>query len=99
MRLVYTKPVVDRIAEIEDYFTLQSSAKKAEELIARLLSQAYTLLDHPFRGMPEKYMEHRGKGHRSLIVDRYKVIYYVEDDAVHITDFFDMKQHRSRMRG
>ena len=99
MKLVYTKPVLQRITEIEEYFTQHAAAEKAEALVGQLLAQARTLRDHPLRGAPEKRLKHRGTGHRSLIVGRYKIIYYIHEEEVRITDFFDMKQHRSRMRG
>ena len=41
----------------------------------------------------------RGQGHRCLIVGRFKIVYFVEGDPIHVTDFFDTKQHPSRMRG
>ena len=99
MKLVYTEPARQRLTDIEDYTTAASSEAKARNLIDGLLEKALSLRDHPLRGIPEPRLMKRGQGHRSLIVGRYKIVYYAKGGAVHITDFFDTKQHPSRMRG
>jgi plasmid stabilization system protein ParE len=99
MRLVYTGPVRNRIAEIRNFIASGSSIERADKVIAGLLDQADTLKDHPLRGAPEALLAKKGKGHRGLRVGRYKIIYYSSGDEIWITDFFDTKQHPSRMRG
>ena len=47
----------------------------------------------------EKFLAHRGKGHRSLREGRFLIIYYLDEDTIYITDFFDTKQHPAHMRG
>lgn len=99
MRLVYTKPVRDRIAEIRDHIAADSSIERADKVISALLDKADTLLEHPLRGAPESTLAGKGKGHRGLQAGRYKIVYYVHENEVRVTDFFDTKQHPSRMRG
>ena len=99
MKLIYTEPARQRLTDIEDFITDTSSETKARKLIDGLLEKALSLRDHPLRGIPEPRMMKRGQGHRSLVVGRFKIVYFVEDGTVHITDFFDTKQHPSRMRG
>ena len=99
MKLLYTEPAKQRLADIEDYTTAASSEAKARKLIDGLLDKALGLRDHPLLGMPEPRLAKRGQGHRCLIVGRFKIVYFVEGDPIHVTDFFDTKQHPSRMRG
>lgn len=99
MRLVYTKPVRDRITEIRNYIAADSSIERADKAIANLFDKVDTLLEHPLRGAPESTLAKKGKGHRGLLVGRYKIVYYVHEGEIRITDFFDTKQHPSRMRG
>lgn len=99
MKLSYTLPARQRLVEIEDYFSVHASPKVAAQLVDGLLDKAAGLLKHPKKGKPEKLLAHRGKGHRSLTAGRFLIVYYVDDDTIHITDFFDTRQHPSRMRG
>ena len=78
---------------------MNGSPKAAARLVDSLLAKTLGLLDHPKKGKPEKYLAHRGKGHRSLREGRFLIIYFLDKDTIHITDFFDTKQHPSRMRG
>lgn len=98
MRLVYTNPVRDRIAEIRHFIAAETSFERADKEITALLDKADTLLQHPFRGARVGTLASKGKGHRGLQVGRYKIIYYVQGDEIRITDLFDTKQHPSRIR-
>ena len=99
MKLLYTRPALQRLVEIEDYFSLHASPKVAARLVDGLLAKAHGLLKHPKKGRPEKQLAHRGKGHRSLSAVRFLIIYFVDGDTIHVTDFFDTRQHPVRMRG
>ncbi len=99
MRLSYTLPARQRLVEIEDYFSVHASPKVAVRLVDGLLAKALGLLKHPKKGKPEKFLAHRGLGHRSLSAGRFLIVYYVDGDTIFITDFFDTRQHPSRVRG
>jgi len=99
MKLQYTLPARQRLTEIEDYLTLHSSERTATKVVDGLLKKALSLVDNPRKGRPVRYLAHRGKGHRALSANRYLLVYFVEGDTIFITDFFDTRQHPSRMRG
>ena len=98
MKIVYARPAVDRLLAIEDHYTRHASPKAAMRLVDGLLAKAIGLL-HPLKGRPEPRLAHRGLGHRSLTAGRFLIIYFVEGDTIHITDFFDSRQDPTRMRG
>lgn len=85
--------------EIEDYFTVHASPKAAARLVDGLLDKSFGLLKNPKKGKPEKLLAHRGLGHRSLFAGRILIVYYVDGDTIYVTDFFDTRQHPSRVRG
>lgn len=99
MRLSYTLPARQRLVEIEDYFTVHASPKAAARLVDGLLAKTLGLLKHPKKGRPEKLLAHRGLGHRSLSAGRFLIVYYVDGYTIYITDFFDTRQHPTRVRG
>ena len=77
----------------------ESSEARADKVEACLFDRAMELVLHPLKGPPEPALSILGEGHRFLLLGRYKIIYRVVDDVIHVTDFFDTKQHYSRMRG
>ena len=62
MRLVFTKPVLVRIAEIRDYIASDSSIERADKVISGLLDKVDVLLAHPLLGAPERHLRRRGRG-------------------------------------
>ena len=76
-----------------------SSVERAEKVEERLLLRANELLAEPLKGPPEPHLAELNEGHRFLLLGRYKIIYRIIGEVIHITDFFDTKQHPSRMRG
>lgn len=60
---------------------------------------ADSLINHPYKGQFEEYLEHLGKGHRRLIEGYTKIIYLVKEDCIYITDFFDTRQDPAKMKG
>jgi plasmid stabilization system protein ParE len=99
MKLQYTLPARQRLTKIEDYLTVHASEQTAAKVVDGLLKKALSLVDPPRKGRPVRHLAHRGKGHRGLSASRYLVVYLLEGETIFITDFFDTKQHPSRMRG
>jgi plasmid stabilization system protein ParE len=88
-----------RLYSIWRWVSDSSSRQPADKLETRLLERANSLSRQPLKGPTEPVLAFMNKGHRYLICGRYKIIYRVEGEVIHITDFFDTKQHPSRMRG
>jgi plasmid stabilization system protein ParE len=88
-----------RLLEIWKRIAEDFSQDRADKVELRLLARASELKAHPHKGPPEPALAYRGQGHRFLLLGRYKIIYLVAGEKVFVTDFFDTKQHPSRMRG
>lgn len=100
MKLVYTDGAIESLIEAIAFSAKKVTLDRAEEIMAAVLDEADLLLAFPFAGKPEEHFDHKGQGHRSLSIKRrYRIIYLVTDDAIIITDIFDMRQHPSRMKG
>jgi plasmid stabilization system protein ParE len=87
-----------RLLEIWKRIAEDASPDRADMVEVRLLARARELRAHPHKGPPEPALAYRGQGHRFLLLGRYKIIYLVAGEKVFVTDFFDTKQHPSRMR-
>ena len=79
--------------------TLKYFDNKIIELRRKLLSRADSLALNPYIGQFEIYLDHLEEDHRRIIEGQYKIIYYIEDDKVFISDFFNTREDPSKMKG
>jgi plasmid stabilization system protein ParE len=99
MKLVYTEQSLANLQECLDFFPREVPAEKINEIRDGILAKADKLLDNPFMGQQEEYLDHLGKGHRRIIEGNYKIIYRVQGENIYITDIFDSRQGPSKMKG
>jgi len=99
MTVEVTSQAQQRLFEIWKRISKESSPTIADKVEVRLLKRSRELKAHPRKGPVEPALAFRGQGHRFLLLGRYKILYLIAGEVVFITDFFDTKQHPSRMRG
>jgi len=99
MRLVYTSTARKRLRNILEYIRSEHSEKRASTFQKRVLDRSEELLDHPLKGHPIPTLATPERAYRGLSFGRHLTIYHVDNDHIHVTDFFDTKQHPARMRG
>lgn len=98
MKLFYTEQALISLQECMDFFPLEVPAEKVNEIRDRILAKADMLLQNPYSGQQEEYLEHLDKGHRRLIEGNYKIIYRVQGENIYITDIFDSRQDPVKMK-
>lgn len=99
MKLVYTEEALKGLQEALDFIAAKVADEKLAEIRDRIVNKADILLDNPFIGQEEEYLDHHQKGHRRIIEGHYKIIYLVEGEVIIVTDIFDTRQDPSKMRG
>lgn len=84
MRALWTKPALADLEAIGD-FVARDDPRAAERLVARIISAADTLSDHPHIGRPGRIA-----GTRELVVTdtTYIVPYRVVDEDIHVLAVF-----------
>ena len=92
MKLVYTEQAITSLQECLDFFPPGVPTEKVHEIRDSLLAKADKLLENPYLGQQEEYLEHMGQSHRRVIEGSYKIIYRIEDETIVITDIFDSRQ-------
>lgn len=98
MKLVYTEQAIVSLQECLDFFPSEVPAEKVNEVRDRILAKADKLLENPYIGQDEEYLDHLGLSHRRVIEGVYKIIYKVEGELIIITDIFDSRQDPSKMK-
>lgn len=99
MTLEVSTSARQRLFDIWKRIRDDSSEERADKVETRLIARAKELVQQPLKGPPEPHLVILNEGHRFLLLGRYKVIYRIIGEIIYVTDFFDTKQHPSRMRG
>ena len=73
--------------------------EKIIEIEDELLLNAHQLKQNPRIGQFEDELSHLNKNHRRIIVGKFKIVYRIDDNIIHVTDFFDTRQDSSKMKG
>ena len=95
MKVKLTTTTRRRLQQIKD----KHSKSKSRQVIRSFYKHAKQLEDYPELGKTEKYLEHEGKGHRSIVIDKlYKLIYLIASPFIFITDVFDTRQDPDKMK-
>jgi plasmid stabilization system protein ParE len=85
MKVKITKPVRQRLTEIDEYYKAKGNTTKGRKLRKKIVQKAKLLRDNPHLGKEEKYLEDLGLGHRSLVIDKlYKLIYRIAKPIIYI---------------
>ncbi|MBX2843658.1 MAG: type II toxin-antitoxin system RelE/ParE family toxin [Flammeovirgaceae bacterium] len=97
MRVEITEPAEQFLMEIYQFIKTTSSEEKADTIAHKILDHAEALAHFPNRGQIEAHLKSLGKGHRYIIVDKYKIIYLVQEPVIYITDIFDSRQDPGKL--
>jgi len=98
MKLFYTAQSLVSLQECLDFYSHEIPVERINEIRDRILAKVDKLLENPYIGQKEEYLDHLGKGHRRLIEGNYKIIYCVQEENIYITDIFDSRQDPSKMK-
>ncbi len=100
MILKYTEQFYHSLEETLEFYDLQGvSREKQIEIVDSILSKTTLLIDNPYIGAVEEYLEHLNLDHRRLIDGDCKIIYRISDNYVFITEIFDTRQDPNTMKG
>lgn len=95
MRLVYTEQALESLQEVLDFNASKIPQKKRVEIRDRIIAKADLLLQNPYMGQKEAYLNHLQQSHRRIIEGHYKIV----DQKIYITDIFDTRQDPEKMKG
>ena len=80
------------------YIYREFGRKAAEEFEQSVAKWEARIAINPELAHQELSLKHRDKLYRGLIVSKYnKLIFYVEEDIVYISDLWDMRREPSRL--
>jgi plasmid stabilization system protein ParE len=93
MKVEWLAPAKVDLREIFDYYSSVASERVARKIVAKIAAKTQTLARNPRMSQREWLLEDRPEEFRRVIVDRHKIIFYIEDDTVWITTVFDTRRN------
>ncbi len=100
MKVIFTLHAKENLQRSINFLRFRGiPEEKIDEIVDDLLFKIDSLAERQFLGQSEEYLRPQSKQHRRLIEGSYKIIYYVTDNAVYITDIFDSRQNPTQMKG
>lgn len=97
MKVVWSAWALRQVDEIHAWYSTQATPAVADRIVEDILAAAQLLEQFPFGGQMEPWLEHKGLGHRRVVVGNFKVVYRVHQDEVRIVDVFDARQDPGKM--
>ena len=93
MQVIWNTEATRQLDLLLDYVGQEFGQRAMRNLYDRLLSYEPLLAANPGLGRKEPLLEGHPKGFRSIVVHKYcKLIYYVEEDGLHIADLWDTRR-------
>ncbi len=93
MKIVWSRVADDDLGQIYGYYEARS-LRAARRLLRHLFEAIDLLAEMPEMGRPSRYQTERD--YRELVVEHYKIFYYLEQDRLVIARLWDTRQDPSR---
>lgn len=71
--------------------------EQREAYAQKIFERTRLLIQFPRSGQREERLASLGQGHRRLIVDNFKVVYFIDGDVIRVTDIFDSRRNPVEM--
>jgi plasmid stabilization system protein ParE len=92
----YIEAVGD-LDKIYDYYVVKNP-RIAAILYNKILDNVAILETQPYAAAVEQTLIGCSEGYRSLVVENYKVVYFIKDDLVLIVLIFDCRQKTTKLK-
>ena len=79
-------------------FYVKKNPRAAAMLYNKILEDVEILKTQPYVAAVEQTLIDYPEGYRSLVVETYKVVYFIKDDLVLIVQIFDCRQNFIKLK-
>lgn len=86
-----------QLKNIHDYYVRVASERIAKKLTNKIVERVDILIANPYVGPTEELLSDYEEGYRYLIVDKYKIIYWINENVAIIASVFDCRQNPEKM--
>lgn len=93
LKSFWTDNALSQIETIFDYYKYIASIEVARKIVTEIVDSSILLEKTPLLGKEEPLLIHRKNKYRSLVVGKYKLIYWIDVDVIKIAVVFDCLQN------
>lgn len=86
-----------QLKDIYDYYASTVNRRLAKKIVSKIIDRTDILIIHPYSGTKEPLLSDYAEEYRYLVVDNYKIIYWVHNEVVSISSIFDCRQNPELM--
>lgn len=99
LKIRWNNDASDKFIELAQWFEVHLGSKAANKFIDGVMHSIELLTTNPLLGFVEPELIGRSKQYRAIIEHkRFKIIYFIESDAIHIADIWNCMQDNSNSR-
>lgn len=99
MTLKFTDRALRSLERSLVLLTSKYTPEQRETYAQKIFERTRMLVQFPRSGQREERLASLGQGHRRLIVDNFKVVYFIDGDVIRVTDIFDSRRDPEEMLG
>ena len=97
MQVIFTNHAKFKLKDIYQYYKTTASLKVAFNIKQDIINKSLSLNKFPLKGQLEENLKDLNEEIRYLVAGHFKIIYYLYQNSVYITDVFDTRQDPSKM--
>lgn len=90
MEIIFTEFARNNLKEIYNYYEAEAGSNIAKSLIKRIIDGIKHLYDFPEIGKKDSLLK---SDFRYIVKMNYKIVYVIKENALYITDIFDVRQN------
>ena len=100
IKVIWTRFAENKLGEIHHYYSTNSNARRATEIVEQIIDATLLLAENPHLGPVEPLLIDREHHYRYLVVKDYKVIYWVtaDDKEATVAHVFNTRQNPEKLR-
>ena len=93
MEIIWAEEAFSAWKDIIDYIVQEFGIQAAEKFYEKTEVCQDSLSFSPLIGKVEPLLKNRSRSYRSLVINKHsKLIYYIENEAINIVDFWDTRR-------
>ncbi|MDO5665071.1 MAG: type II toxin-antitoxin system RelE/ParE family toxin [Bacteroidia bacterium] len=96
-QIEWTDLAKNQLKNIYDYYSYVASGRIAKKLINKIVERVDILMLNPYAGRIEDLLSDYTEEYRYLVVDKYKIIYWINGNVAVVSSVFDCRQNPKRM--
>ena len=96
-RIDWTDLAKKQLKDIHDYYLDVASERIAKNLTNKIIERVDILIENPYAGRKEDLLSDYTEGYRYLVIENYKIIYWINNNIAVIASVFDCRQNPKKM--